>query len=139
MEDKNMAIADRIYYEWDAALAKNDIESLLALYHPEAIIESPLISHIMRVERGILQGIDDIRKFIELVAERKPLKRKYYRNKYFTDGETLIWEYPRLTPQGEQMDFVEVMKLKDGLILHHRVYWGWCGFNVIKNDEYWQK
>ncbi len=134
-----MAIADRIYYEWDAALAKNDIESLLALYHPEAIIESPLISHIMRVERGILQGIDDIRKFIELVAERKPLKRKYYRNKYFTDGETLIWEYPRLTPQGEQMDFVEVMKLKDGLILHHRVYWGWCGFNVIKNDEYWQK
>lgn len=47
-----------------------------------------------------------------------------------------MWEYPRLTPDGEQMDFVEVMKLKDGLIMHHRVYWGWVGFNVMSNDEY---
>jgi hypothetical protein len=35
-----------------------------------------------------------------------------------------MWEYPRDTPDGEQMAFVEVMELKGGLIQHHRVYWG---------------
>jgi hypothetical protein len=29
---------------------------------------------------------------------------------------------------GEQMDLVEVMELNDeGLIQHHKVYWGWFG------------
>jgi hypothetical protein len=46
-----------------------------------------------------------------------------------------MWEYPGVTPDGEQMDFVEVMDLKDGLIQHHRVYWGWFGFNLLKKDQ----
>jgi hypothetical protein len=37
---------------------------------------------------------------------------------------------------GEQMDFMEVMELENGLIKYHRIYWGWYGFNVIKGDEY---
>ncbi len=136
MKDEKMVHADRIYHEWDAALSENNVEALLVLYHKDAILESPIIPHLMKIERGICQGHNEIRKLLELVAERKPEKRQYYRKKYFTDGETLMWEYPRLTPTGEQMDFVEIMQLKDGLIMHHRVYWGWCGFNVIKNDEY---
>jgi hypothetical protein len=47
-----------------------------------------------------------------------------------------MWEYPRATPQGEQMDFVEVMEIENGLIQKHRVYWGWYGFNVMKKDQY---
>ena len=48
-----------------------------------------------------------------------------------------MWEYPRSTPQGDQMDFVEVMELNDeGLIQYHRVYWGWYGFGVLQRDEY---
>ncbi len=31
---------DRIYPEWDKALADNDAETLLALYAPDAILES---------------------------------------------------------------------------------------------------
>jgi hypothetical protein len=34
----------------------------------------------------------------------------------------MIWEYPRETPDGDQMDFIEVMEFKDGLIQRHRVY-----------------
>ena len=139
MNQENIKAADRIYHEWNAALARNDIEGLLSLYHKDAVIESPLIPYLLNIERGVCQGTEEIRKLIELVAERKPAQRKYYRNPYFTDGKTLIWEYPRLTPYGEQMDFVEIMKLKDGLIMHHRVYWGWYGFNIIKKDEYWRK
>ena len=43
---------------------------------------------------------------------------------------------PRETPSGEQMDFVEVMELEDGLIHAHRVYWGWRGVDVLINDQY---
>lgn len=51
-----------------------------------------------------------------------------------------MFEYPRLSPEGEQMDFVEVMELNDdGLIQYHKVYWGWRGFAVLEKNEYRQK
>jgi hypothetical protein len=45
-----------------------------------------------------------------------------------TDGTRVSWEYPRRADGAEQMDFIEVMEIRDGLIRHHRVYWGW--YNV---------
>jgi hypothetical protein len=74
---------------------------------------------------------------LERVAARKPPLRTYYRAGYLTDGDhTLIFEYPRDTPEGEQMDFVEVMELANGLIQRHCVYWGWRGIKVIHDDAY---
>jgi hypothetical protein len=35
------------------------------------------------------------------------------------DGHTLIWEYPRQTPGGDQVDLVEVMELDGARISHH--------------------
>jgi hypothetical protein len=48
----------------------------------------------------------------------------------------LIWEYPRETPNGDQMDFVESMEIENGLIRQHRVYWGWFGVKVIEENRY---
>jgi len=74
------------------------------------------------------------------VAQASPaLERKvrqFHRTRYSTDGRILMWEYPHDTPNGEQMDFVEVMEIENGKIRKHRVYWGWVGFNVLKNDQY---
>jgi hypothetical protein len=39
--------------------------------------------------------------------------RQFFRTPYLTDGRTLVWEYPRETPSGDQMDFVEVMEIDD--------------------------
>jgi ketosteroid isomerase-like protein len=130
------ATAERIYREWDEALSSNDVERLTALYAPDAVLESPLIPHLLGTPTGICRGRAEIRALLETVAARKPEARKYYRRGYFTDGATLMWEYPRAAPEGEQMDFVEVMLLRDGLIQEHRVYWGWHGFEVIKADAY---
>jgi hypothetical protein len=47
-----------------------------------------------------------------------------------------MWEYPRLAPNGEQMDFAEVMEIEQGLIKKHRVYWGWYGVGVLMRDEH---
>ena len=128
--------AENIYAAWDKALANNDIESLLNLYADDAVIESPLIPHILEMNTGILKGKSALRSLIEKVAERKPLVRKHFKQNFFTDGKTLIFEYPRLTPDGEQMDFMEVMEIKNGLIQYHRVYWGWRGFQIIKENLY---
>lgn len=128
--------AQRIYYKWDDALANNDVIGLLALYTEDATIESPLIPHLMGKETGVCSGTKEIRQLFEMLAERKPNIRKYYRNEYFSNGKQIIWEYPRLSPKGEQMDFVEVADLKNGLIHYHRVYWGWRGFQVIQDNAY---
>jgi ketosteroid isomerase-like protein len=115
---------ERIYTEWDSALSTNDLDAALALYASDATIESPLIPHLLDVERGICRGHDELRRFIEIVFLRKPKARKHFGTGYLTGGTRLMWEYPRATPDGDQMDFVEVMEVRDGLIQHHRVYWG---------------
>jgi hypothetical protein len=127
---------ERIYKAWDEALGTKDLDAVLALYAPDATIESPLVAHLLGVESGICQGHVELRRFIHLVFQRQPAARKRFRTGYFTDGTKLMWEYPRATPDGEQMDFVEVMELKRGLIQHHRVYWGWFGLSILKKGQH---
>ena len=113
------------------------MDTLLSLYTDDAVIESPLIPHVLERDSGICKGKEEIRQLVEIVAKRKSVARGFYREKYFTDGKTIIWEYPRKTPDGEQMDFVEVMEIDEGLICYHRVYWGWKGVSVLQNDKYY--
>jgi hypothetical protein len=127
---------ERIYKAWDEAVGTKDLDAALALYAPDATIESPLVAHLLGVESGICQGHDELRRFIHLVFQRQPAARKRFRTGYFTDGTKLMWEDPRATPHGEQMDFVEVMELKRGLIQHHRVYWGWFGLSILKKGQH---
>jgi hypothetical protein len=47
-----------------------------------------------------------------------------------------MWEYPRATPDGDQMDFTEVMELENGLIRRHRVYWGWFGVRTLTTGSH---
>jgi len=44
-----------------------------------------------------------------------------------------IREYPRASPEGFQMDLVEVLEIQNGLIRPHPVYWGWYALNVLKS------
>jgi hypothetical protein len=129
--------AERMYFAWDDALSRNDAKALLALYAKDARLESPLVPHLLGTESGVLHGHEQLRPLFDMLAERKPPVRQYYRTGYLTDGKRLIWEYPRQAPNGEQMDFVEVMELNDeGLIQRHCVYWGWFGVRVLQRDEY---
>lgn len=130
---------DRIYHEWNDALSNLDVEGLLALYAPDATLESPLVPHLLKTERGICHGHEELRKLLVELRRTQPKVRQFHRTGYFTDGHTLMWEYPREAPNGEQMDFVEVMEIENGLIQRHRVYWGWYGVGVLKRDEHHKK
>jgi hypothetical protein len=83
-------------------------------------------------------GRDQLRKLFDELARTQPETRKFYRERYFTDGKMLIWEYPRKGPEGDQQDFVEVMEIEDGLIKNHRVYWGWFGVRVLERGEHFR-
>jgi len=124
-DEANAAAVQRIYLEWDAALGAKDIDAAVALYRPDATLESPLVGHQLGTEEGVVRGRLQLRHFVELVFASQPPKRRRFRTGYLTDGALLIWEYPRQTPDGDQQDIVEVMEIRGGLIAHHRVYWGW--------------
>ena len=127
---------ERVYKLWDEALGAKDVEAAAALYAPDTVLESPLVRHVLKSDRGVIEGRENLRSFLRLVFERTPRSRRRYRTGLFTDGRKLIWEYPRETPDGDQMDFVEAMEIENGLIRRHCVYWGWFGVKVIEQDRY---
>src|SRR5262249_52331690 len=127
MDDKTRtektAQIEAVMQTWEKALAAHDLEGLLACYAPTATLESPVAAHL--TGKGRLAGHDELRALFAELVPRTPELRTYHRAGFFTDGRRATWEYPRRTPDGEQMDFVEVMEIEDGLIQAHRVYWGW--------------
>ncbi|WGR95716.1 nuclear transport factor 2 family protein [Bradyrhizobium sp. ISRA443] len=124
--------AERIYRLWDEALGNKDLEAALVLYAPDASIESPLVQHLMQTSEGIVRGKDVLREFVTRVFRTNPPQRRRFKQGFFTDGRIITWEYPRQSPDGDQMDLVEVMEIKDGLIQRHRVYWGWYALNILR-------
>lgn len=124
------AACARIYEQWHDCAKARDIGGLLALYAADATFESPLVPAILDdVPNGVLEGRPAIRRFLDEGTRRRPndLVRWYRTGTYLTNGRTLVWEYPRATPDGDQIDIVEVMEVANGLIQHHRIYWGWKG------------
>lgn len=130
-----MQDAERIYKLWDDALGKRDLEASLSLYAEDASIESPLVQHLLNAPEGIVQGKDNLRAFIARVFQTNPPQRKRFRKGFFTDGRMVVWEYPRQSPEGDQMELVEVMEIEGGLIKRHRVYWGWYALNVLRSGH----
>lgn len=135
-DEEARSYAADVATRWTDALSKRDVEGLLALYHPEIVLESPVIYALGLKPPGIRRGLRELRKLLETVVARTPAVRRFHRTPPLTDGRILMWENPRDAPDGDQMDFVEVMELEGGLIRRHRIYWGWYGVGVIVRDEY---
>lgn len=134
MQGNTDAEIRHIYEQWHACVVRRDLDGLMALYDDDAILETPLILATLRDrDRGILVGKAAIGTFFAagLRNSGNGLGRWYRTGTFFSSGQQLTWEYPRDTPQGDQVDLVEVMDIERGLIRHHRVYWGWLGFKAL--------
>lgn len=123
----------RIYELWHEYAATRRVDELLQLYTEDATFESPLVPILLHQESGILEGHAEIYRFLQEGTQRRPneLVRWHRTGQYFCKDNTLIWEYPRETPSGNQIDILELMELKAGKIHHHRIYWGWFGVNLL--------
>ncbi len=129
-----MEPARHIYEQWHQAAKNRDTAALIALYADDAELESPLVPVILGRDSGILRGHAEILAFLEEGSRRRPneLVRWYRDGRYLAAGKLLVWEYPRQTPDGSQVDILELMELDDdGKIRRHRIYWGWFGTQML--------
>jgi hypothetical protein len=130
-----LAACSRIHRQWHECAKTRDIEGLIALYAEDAILESPLVPAVLDARTsGVLCGHNELRDFLAAGARSRPidLARWYRTNQWLTDGKRLlVWEYPRETPDGDQVEIVELMEIEDGLIRRHRIYWGWLGTGLL--------
>ncbi|MCW0461815.1 hypothetical protein NB717_002883 [Xanthomonas sacchari] len=127
--------AHLVFERWHRHVVARDLLALMALYAPDAQLESPL-AYVGSAARqdGRLQGRDAIAAFFaaSFAQPENGLGRWYRSGHCHVAGRQLVWEYPRETPQGDQVDLVEVMDLDAvGLIACHRVYWGWKGVQTL--------
>lgn len=125
---------ERIYQLWDRYAREVDVEGLLSLYTADATLETPVITAIFDTDTGVVRGHSELRNFFEEGGRRRPNQLvRWHREpgKFFFDGQRLAWEYPREAPDGNQIEIVEVMELSNGLIQHHRIYWGWFGIQQL--------
>jgi steroid delta-isomerase len=123
-----------VYERWHETVVGRDLDGLMALYADDAIFETPLIVATLKDKtEGILRGSAEIRAFFEAGFQklRGDFGRWHRTGTFFSNGRQLTWEYPRETPHGDQVDLVEIMDIANGLITHHRVYWGWVGFKTL--------
>ena len=114
-------IADR----WTAAFAAGDVDALVALYHPAAVLESPVVYALESAFEGSIRGVDEIKAFFNAVVRSVPPPPSSRRPSPLTDGDLFVWESKTSTEGARGRDFVEVMQMSDGLIYQHRFYWGW--------------
>lgn len=127
---------ERVYTVWDDALGAKDLDGAMALYHEDCTLESPLVCHLLDAAEGVVRGRVALRGFVQQVFDHQPPERRRFRSGLLTDGRRVTWEYPRESPDGDQMDIVEVMEIEDGRIKSHRVYWGWKGVGMLIRDEH---
>lgn len=129
-------MTEHIFNAWDDALGAKDLDAAMALYTPDTTLESPLVRHLLGTDEGVVRGRSDLRAFVRQVFASQPPERRRFRHGLLTDGTRLTWEYPRVSPDGDQMDIVEVMDLRDGLIAAHRVYWGWNSVRLLQSGAH---
>ena len=122
-----------IYEKWHKYAKERETKALIELYAEDAVLESLLVPILMNKNSGILRGKTEILAFLNEGTRRRPneLVRWYRTGKYFITGDVLVWEYPHQTPDGEQVDILELMEIRNGLIVNHRIYWGWFGTQML--------
>lgn len=124
-----------IFEQWHRSVVARDLDALMALYAQDALLETPL-AYVASAQRqdGRLQGREAIRTFFaaSFAQPENGLGRWYRNGLCHASQRQVVWEYPRQTPEGDQVDLVEVMDLDTrGLIACHRVYWGWKGVQTL--------
>lgn len=123
-----------IYESWHTSVCAGDLAATAALYSEQAIFETPLVLVVYPQHgSGLLVGRAVIQQFMEDSKRKFPndLVEWYRSDKAFINGRNLTWEYPRKTPNGQQVDLMEMMEIENGLITYHRVYWGWYGIQLL--------
>ena len=122
MTDESIVAAERLLAAMEAAFARNDVEGLVALFAPDATIESYLVSAVFHRKEAVCRGTAEIREFVRALMQRgvpwgghePPLVR----------GNTIAVEFRSPSSDAEKFS-VDIIELKDGKVESLRAYAGW--------------
>jgi hypothetical protein len=122
MNEDQTATVERIVDDMESAFARKDADGLVALFSPDATVESYLVTRIFNRKDGVCRGQAEIRELVGALVKRgvpwgghgPPLVR----------GNTAAIEY--WSKKSEDQKFsVDILEVKDGKIQSLRAYAGW--------------
>lgn len=108
---------------WLSAFNAHDLESLLKLYHDEAIHFSPKLKIRHPETNGLIKGKAALRAWWQDAFGRLP-QLEYREMSITANDDRVFMEYTRLVPGEETINVAEVLDIKEGLIVASRVYHG---------------
>lgn len=122
MTDEPIATAEQVISDMETGFSRNDVEGLVALFAPDATIESYLVSSVFHRSEAVCRGTAEIREFLRALLQRgvpwgghePPLVR----------GNTIAVEFRSPSSDAERFS-VDIIELKDGKIHSLRAYAGW--------------
>jgi len=114
-------------HDLEAALSRNDLEGLLALFAEDATIESYLVSRVFDRKEGICHGRTEIRELARALMKRgvpwgghePPIVR----------GNTVAVEFRTASSDAEKFS-VDIIEVRGGKIQSLRAYAGWRALMV---------
>lgn len=113
---------ERVADDLDAGFASGDLDRLLALFAPDATIESHLVKRVFDRAQSVCRGHDEIRRLLGALLERgrpwgghrPPMIR----------GDTVAVEFTTRSSPDETFS-VDVIEVREGKIKSLRAYSGW--------------
>ena len=83
-------VIEHVFRAWDDALGAKDLDASMALYQPDATLESPLVRHLLGIEEGIVRGRENLRAFVARVFAKEQPQRRRFRTGFLSDGSRFV-------------------------------------------------
>lgn len=119
----NIAKNKQIAVNWFAAFNSKNLKNLLSLYHDQAMHYSPKLKIARPETEGLIKGKTELENWWRSAFERLP-GLHYEVKKLTVDEDQVFMEYTRKVPGETDLNVGEVLEIRDGLIVHSRVYHG---------------
>lgn len=122
MINDDIATAERIIAEMDAAFASKDLDALTALFTEDATLESFLVSRVFERKESVCHGKAEVREMLSVLVEQgvpwgghdAPLVR----------GNRVAVEFKTRSSDRDTFS-VDIFEIADGKIKSLRAYAGW--------------
>ena len=118
----DQATVEKVLSDMEDAFSRNDVEGVVALFTPDASIESYLVSRVFDRKEGVCRGRDEIRELVRALMKRgKPWGGH---GPPIVRGNTAAVEYTALSSDADKFS-VDIIEVREGKIQSLRAYAGW--------------
>ena len=122
MNDEHVTAVEQVIRDLEAAFARNDLEGVVALFAPDATVESYLVSRVFKRKEGVCRGREEIRQLVGALLQRGTPWRGH--EPPIVRGDTAAVEYRSASSDAEKFS-VDIIEVKGSKIQSLRAYAGW--------------